>query len=63
MKLFANTTPPQSGEERAAADRLRSVIGRSKGDVPPSPVPGDLIKQPKVSRRFWTPDEVEAENE
>jgi hypothetical protein len=62
MKLFCNTKPLQSAGSTAAG-RLRSVVDRSKGNVPPSAVPEELIKKPKIPRRFWSPNEVEQDNE
>lgn len=62
MKFLNNTRDPQTPEDSAFAERLRSIATRSKGPFEPDSAP-ESMRIPEIERRFWNPADVPGADE
>lgn len=62
MKFF-NNAPAASAEADAAGARLSAIVERGQAELSYYGTGPEPAKHDGIQRRFWTPDELEAEKE
>jgi hypothetical protein len=62
MRLFQRTQIPLPAEDAAAMQRLNAIVGRSQAELASYVSFAEPVNSERVTRRFWTPEELKAES-
>jgi hypothetical protein len=66
MRFFNAARAEAASEDSAVAIRLHAIVGRGQAELSlyaQAPGPSETIEPTVQAKRFWTPEEVAAENE